>query len=207
MFKCIKNYFQTISSLRKKLALSEAEIDGLINEREADKDIIACLRNEIYGLERNAEHYEETISGLNNDWKAIQASAWGLLLTLKNEVRMNDIDIYEAVSPFLDSEGWIRYRIAQKMISINIYSHFYAEDCMGRFEMSDGNELLHWLELAKFGDIGYRFVGCYEVVDSTALDMAQPAYLNYCSDLHERTIAKLMNDNPLRQRQECNLAG
>lgn len=207
MFKFIKNHLQSVSSLREKLAYMQAEIDGFIDEREADKEIAACLRNKIYGLECSIAHYEETISGLNISWKAMQASTWGLLTTLKDKARMSDIDIYEAVSPLLDSEGWIRYDIAKKMTKIDIYSHFYAEDNMGRFEMSDGNELLHWLELAKFGDIGYRFEGCYEVVDSTSLDTSQPAYLGYRVELHERTIAKLMEDNPLRHRQESKLAG
>ena len=102
--------------------------------------------------------------------------------------------IYNLTASALDNGGWYRLKAARRMIPENVYTYFYAEDSMGKFEAMNGNEMLYWLELTKYGDIDWNQEGCYERVSGHKLRLYDKSYIDYRIRLHKQVLEEMLAD-------------
>jgi hypothetical protein len=94
-----------------------------------------------------------------------------------------------------DTEGWMLYKTAKKLLKLNIYSEFAAEDCLGYFETLDGFGKLKWLEIAKFAKKEWeQLPNGYELLRSHTLDETAPDYQKYQNALWPNAIQNIVED-------------
>ena len=99
---------------------------------------------------------------------------------------------YSMLRDTFDKDGFKLYFTAKELTGVNLYTEFYAEDCMGYFENLDGFGLLLWLERAKFGVNKYEISGSYELWSSGTIDRTTEQYRSFTDDLYRITVSKIL---------------
>lgn len=197
VFICIIEHLKTNAYLRKEIAAVSDEIENekvfIDSITQQSKENAEIHEQEMRDRQCDYDKTTEYMEGIYQRNKKMEDDAVILIRVLLH-CGLSYEEVYTLVSPILDREGFIRHDIAVKMTGIEADDYFYAEDLMGYFADANGNYLLKWIEYAKFGEIKYRYCQCYEVVDTKTLDTTQPGYIAYRTELHERTINKIMAD-------------
>lgn len=103
----------------------------------------------------------------------------------------NEIAYHAIIS--LDEDGFSLYHSAKQLTKINIYEHFYAEDCQGLFEDMNGFDLKRYIEAAKFGQCEYALNGCYELLTRFTINYSADDYKKYENELFALAIENMFN--------------
>lgn len=181
MFNIGKRRTREIEELR-----SELEFTNKIHH-----EIVANKDGEIYDLKRTTEMMMDEAVNIQKERilarKAVRDAATALI-----ELGASLDTVYNIVAPVLDKEGWELYRTCEAMLSVNVYSEYYPEDCMGTFEEMTGLGLLRYAEVAAFGSREYKAEGSYEFVTGMHLDKDNPDYVAYRENLLTETLGKLL---------------
>ena len=114
--------------------------------------------------------------------------------------------LYHALAPNLDPEGFRLYRAAQKLTGFQPYEAFPYEDARGMFEALDGHQLMTWLEADYFGAVSWEVVPgtTYERAHLGEVDRNTPAYRRFATSLLQQ-METLTNDcNAIDYTQEKN---
>ena len=95
--------------------------------------------------------------------------------------RLTCQQLYHALAPNLDPEGFRLYRAAQKVTGFQPYEAFPYEDARGMFEALDGHQLMVWLEADAFGAVSWEVVPgtTYERAHLGEVDRNTPAYRRF----------------------------
>ncbi len=169
--------------------------DKEVSESEHDRVLSVQLQDELSWYRQEYEQQLQDmgvyIARLTEVGKTLREIA-GILL----KAGVPYETIYALVAVELDRGGWRRFSVAKRLIPENIYTYFYAEDCLGKFENMEGDELLYWLELTKFGVLEHYFQGSYEMVGSHRLRSEDKDYTDYRKRLH-----RLVLDDLLKEKQ------
>ena len=108
----------------------------------------------------------------------------------------NAKEIYEIMESLnLDSGGYSKLKAAKELTGINIYEHFPTEDNLHYFEEADGNELVKWIEIAKFAtNKEYeQLPGGYELLKSHTIDYNSTQYQQYQKGLWYFSVNKVVD--------------
>ena len=96
--------------------------------------------------------------------------------------------LYHALAPNLDPEGFRLYRAAQKLTGFQPHEAFPYEDARGMFEALDGHQLMTWLEADYFGAV------------SCEVDRNSPAYRRFREAVYTETLRGLGLNKFLERR-------
>jgi hypothetical protein len=191
LLEVIKNKALLIIAAIKTALAKIAASDKAVSEAEHDRVMADKLQGELNWFkqeyEQQLQDLEEYLTRLREVAESLRKTA-GILL--KSGVPYETI--YTLVAGELDRGGWRRFGIAKRLIPENIYTFFYAEDCLGQFEEMEGNELLYWLELTKYGVLNHFTKGCYEIVGSHRLRTEDKDYTDYRKRLHRLVLDELI---------------
>ena len=139
-------------------------------------------------VDKNELNYVEQLKSLGWGKDDIKSKINNLIFVEGNEVA------YHALLP-LDKEGFALYHAAKQLTDVNIYEHFYTEDCQGLFEEMDGFKLKKYLEAAYLGKCEYTVSGAYEFLVRYTIDYNTDYYKNYENDVFALTIKNLFEEN------------
>lgn len=104
-----------------------------------------------------------------------------------------------------DKGSWHLYSAAQDILHTTANAEFPTENNMGYFESLDGNELLKWIEVAKFAEKEYKFIpGGIERTIVHTFDKDLPEYQAYRATLFSAAVMRMIGD--LQQNQPNLLA-
>ena len=114
------------------------------------------LKRQNIELDDACAFQEEELSALRSQREAYTAAlkTIGPIIESGKDVKL----LYECVAPCLDREGFTLYRVAEGITGFKLSNAFPYEDCCGRFVMSDGNELIRYLEAYQFGGVSWEIV-------------------------------------------------
>ena len=133
------------------------------------------------------------------DIRSILLSEENLSTFKEAAVRMSG-DQIEQLSDLLDSDGWLKLRVIEKTLNYttrNLYRDLIVEDNMGRFENSDGNELISYIENIKFANQNYEIIGgtCCEATHFDGIDKSTDKYQDYVQRKHRNLKHELRDLN------------
>ena len=101
--------------------------------------------------------------------------------------------LYHALAPDLDPEGFRLYRAAQKLTGFQPYEAFPYEDARGMFEALDGHQLMAWLEADYFGAVSWEVVPgtTYERAHLGEVDRNTPAYRRFREAVYTEALRSM----------------
>lgn len=196
LFREKSEYIMAIEEQRSEIEQLEAEL-----KRDADfsSSLIRERDEKVHRLSIALEGAKDVCDEMQEELKAAR-EAMKLMALKQLELGCTLEEVYNLISPVLDDGGWAMYRECEKLIAVNIYSHYYAEDCMGKFEEMDGFGLAYHAEVAKFGHCEHTYQGSYEFVSSMHLDKESEDYIAYKEELYAATMAKILGEFAAKKR-------
>jgi FtsZ-binding cell division protein ZapB len=187
MIGVLKNPY-LIESMSNELDIQLMEITNLKSDNTSLDETLDDLREDIYFLKESEGELQEQLRDVSKSLNSILEKAINKLSELE------DCEIYQRLQ-FIDPEGWSIYRASQEILKLDVFKEFIVEDSMGRFEESDGHDLIGYLEIAAFGDCTYKIVGSmHEVLDSYTIDYESQEYKAYQDELYTLAAKKLMGE-------------
>lgn len=100
-------------------------------------------------------------------------------------------DIYFAVAPTYDEEGFALFRAAEQILGQFDYGHFYYEDSRGYFEEMDGYGMLRYLEADHAVALGDNTKNRWEVVPGTTCEKWINLTVNHDTEEYQAYLNKL----------------
>lgn len=179
----VKVLFKSIYKLIKNNAL----LEELENKEQLNKEKVKMYESENMKFEREIKSYKEQ---MDNVIKTLNPELDEIMREIDN---LSEKDKYDKIA-VIDPEEWKLYWSAKEILNIDIHKHFFAEDMMGRFELSDGKELLTYIEAAAFGEKEWEYKGCYEIMKRYELDENSDRYKKYLKELFPLANKKLIKD-------------
>lgn len=170
--------------LQFELAISQSQAVRL--QRECEK-----LKKENDELNDAGTFQEEELSSLRSQREAYATAlkAIGPIIESGKDAKL----LYECIAPCLDREGFTLYRAAEGITGFDLYSAFPYEDNCGRFVMSDGNELIRYLEAYQFSGVSWEIVPgtTYERGILKEIDRSNPEFRAYEKQLYSEALRML----------------
>lgn len=177
-----------IDAMSNELDIQLMEITNLKSDNTSLNETLDDLREDIYFLKESEGELQEQIKDVSKSLNTLLEKA------IKEVSKLEDHEVYKRLQ-FIDPEGWSIYRASQEILKLDVFKEFIVEDSMGRFEESDGHDLIGYLEIAAFGDCTYRIVGSmHEVLDSYTIDYESQEYKAYQDELYALAAKKLMGE-------------
>lgn len=165
--------------------------DKTVSEAEHDRVLVDQLRDELLWHKEQLQQ-QNAVQEMNTarlrEVKTNLKKIAAILLKAGHPYE----EIYDLVASELDPGGWGRLSVARRLIPTDIYSFFYAEDALGKFENMKGSELLYWLELTKYGILDPIQKGNYELVGGHELRTDDKDYMDYRKRLHRLTLNDIL---------------
>ncbi|MBS7528513.1 hypothetical protein KHM83_17645 [Fusibacter paucivorans] len=187
MIGVLKNPY-LIDAMSNELDIQSIEITNLKSDNTSLNETLEELREDTYFLKESEGELQEQIKDISKSLNSILEKA------IKELSKLEDYEIYQRLQ-FIDPEGWSIYRASQEILKLDVFKEFIVEDSMGRFEESDGHDLIGYLEIAAFGDCTYKIVGSmHEVLDSYIIDYESQEYKAYQDELYTLASKKLMDE-------------
>ena len=108
-------------------------------------------------------------------------------------------EMYFAIAPTCDSEGFHLFRAAEEILGKFDYGHFYYEDSRGYFEEMSGYEMLGYLEADHASELGDKTNNRWEIVPGTTcekwvnltVDHTTKEYREYLDKLYKIALHKM----------------
>lgn len=170
--------------LQQELAYTQLQSERLHGECER-------LKKENDELNDASIFQEEELSSLRSQREAYATAlkAIGPIIESGRDAKL----LYECIAPCLDREGFTLYRAAEGITGFDLYSAFPYEDNCGRFVMSDGNELIRYLEAYQFGGVSWEIVlgTTYESGVLKEIDRSNPEFRAYEKQLYSEALRML----------------
>lgn len=177
-----------MESMSNELDIQLMEITNLKSDNTSLNETLDDLREDIYFLKASEGELQEQINDVSKSLNTLIEKA------IKEVSKLEDHEVYKRLQ-FIDPEGWSIYRASQEILKLDVFKEFIVEDSMGRFEESDGHDLIGYLEIAAFGDCTYKIVGSmHEVLDSYTIDYESQEYKAYQDELYTLAARKLMGE-------------
>ncbi len=99
--------------------------------------------------------------------------------------------IYFALAPTCDEDGFELFRAAEQILGKFDYSHFYYEDSRGYFEAMDGYGMLRYLEADHAVTLGDNTKNRWEVVPGTTCEKWVNLTVNHDTEEYQEYLNKL----------------
>lgn len=185
--------FTPFKYYREKLEAAASTVDTL-NDQLLNSEIQFRIVAEL--LEREREVHDSKLQEMNTLIRSLEQTKqeYQCVLGCIPDITAGNFDkVYDSICGVLDPDGFVRYSIAKKLTKINVCSHFSTEDNMGRFENSDGNELLWWLEVAAYGSCDWEpLCSCYELAVNMTINDDTEEYRAYRKAINEQAAKSLL---------------
>lgn len=106
--------------------------------------------------------------------------------------------VYNAISPFVDPDGFELFDAAQQILGPFEYSHFAYEDARGYFEFANGQTMLRYLLVQYEDKLGQpeknrwqEACSCYEECVDLSCDKTTPEYQEFEKQLYAKVVELL----------------
>lgn len=97
-------------------------------------------------------------------------------------------DIYNAVQPNIDKNGYHLSHAAEKLLNIAFYTEYVQEDTAGWLDPMNGFGYTKLLEAAHFGERKFEINGSYQLLSQYQIDTSSEEYADYQHKLYAAAI-------------------
>lgn len=162
---------------KKRTERIQKRYDSLDRQCVALGSEVNGLRSRLYAAQQQAEAFKAAVK--------ILCSAVDTAEELKQ--------LYETVSPCLDSGGFTLFYAAQDITGFRLYREFPYEDTCGCFEFLDGFELLRYLKASEFGAVDWEPVPGADSRKAVLREVGEstPAYREFERQMYIRALDRL----------------
>lgn len=184
-----------------------ADIFTSPRQRELEREL-AETRTRLELQKKHTERFRQRYDALDGRCSALDTEVGNLRLRLCTATRQADAfrqviqatmtaaepkQLYEMLSPFLDTDGFQLFHTAQELAGFRLYEKFPYEDNCGCFEFVDGFTQMRYLEAYQFGAVEWEIVSgsTYEKAKLREVDKSTAAYQEFERQLYPRVLERL----------------